>query len=131
MILEHEQWYFGYDQILKDCRPNGDQDGARTVLMLCNSDVDAMSSARILSYMLRSDGVHYQLLPCTCYSDLEDRLTDMVEAGGMDDVSSIVLFNFGAARNLSRLFERDLLQEGEVKIYVMDCRRPIHLANVY
>jgi len=133
MILEHEQWYFGYDQILKDCRPHGDRDGARTVLLLCNADVDAMSSARILSYMLRSDGIHYQLLPCTCYSDLENQLSNTVEAGGMDDVSSIILFNFGAARNLTRLYERNrnLLQEGAVKMYVMDCRRPIHLANVY
>ena len=136
MILEHEQWIFGYDQILKDCRPgsvsNNDYDGgARTALLLCNADVDAMSSARILSYMLRSDGVHYQLLPCTCYSDLEEQLSTMVDEGAMDDVSSIVLFNFGAARNLTKLYENDLLKEGSVKVYVMDCRRPIHLANVY
>ncbi|OEU16626.1 CDC45-like protein, partial [Fragilariopsis cylindrus CCMP1102] len=102
-----------------------------TALLLCNADVDAMSSARILSYMLRSDGIHYQLLPCTCYSDLERQLTNMVSEGGMDDVSSIVLLNFGATYNLTRLFGKQLLQDGAVKIYVMDCRRPIHLANVY
>jgi hypothetical protein len=49
----------------------------------------------------------------------------------MDDVSSIVLLNFGATYNLTRLFGKKLLQDGAVTIYVMDCRRPIHLANVY
>jgi len=132
MILEHEQWYLGYEQILKDCRRDKDNNnGSRTALLLCNADVDAMSSARILSYMLRSDGVHYQLLPCTCYSDLERQLTNMVKEGGVEDVSSIVLLNFGATYNLTRLFGKQLLQDGDVKIYVMDCRKPIHLANVY
>jgi cell division control protein 45 len=132
MLLEHEQWYLGYQKILKDCRRDKDNNnGSRTALLLCNADVDAMSSARILSYMLRSDGIHYQLLPCTCYSDLERQLTNMVSEGGMDDVSSIVLLNFGATYNLTRLFGKKLLQDGAVTIYVMDCRRPIHLANVY
>ena len=132
MLLEHDLWHMGYQQILKDCRHDKDNNnGSRTALLLCNADVDAMSSARILSYMLRSDGIHYQLLPCTCYSDLERQLTNMVSEGGMDDVSSIVLLNFGATYNLTRLFGKQLLQDGAVKIYVMDCRRPIHLANVY
>ena len=130
MILEHEQWYFGYDQILKDCRPSGDE-GARTALLLCNADVDAMSSARILSYMLRSDGVHYQLMPCKCYSDLEQKLSAMAREGTIDSISSVVLLNFGAAFNLTSLYEKNLLGEASTKIYVMDCRRPIHLANVY
>lgn len=132
MLLEHENWHLGYDQILKDCRRDKDNNnGSRTTLILCNADVDAMSSARILSYMLRSDGVHYQLLPCTCYSDLQRQLTNMVKEGSIEDVCSIVLLNFGARYNLTRLFGNQLLQDNLVKIYVLDCRKPIHLANIY
>jgi cell division control protein 45 len=134
MILEHEQWYFGYDQILKDCRPSGDDGdfdgGSKTALILCNADVDAMSSARILSYMLRSDGIHYQLLPCSSYGDLKERLSYMASQGATDDIRALVLLNFGAAFNLTSLYESELLLP-QTKTYVMDCRRPIHLANVY
>jgi len=128
MILEHEQWLFGYDQILKDCR---DDNGSKTVLLLCNADVDAMSCARIISYMLRSDGVHYQLMLCKCYSDLESTLTDMANEGTLESVSSVLLLNFGAALNLTQLFRPNLLQQEDHKIFVLDCKRPIHLANVY
>ncbi len=119
MILEHEQWCFGYDQILKDCRsPDA------TVLLLCNADVDAMSSARILSYMLRSDGIHYQLLPCHNYSQLLSTIKNNSE------VAALVLLNFGASYNLANLYQTQALPE-TTKTYVLDCRRPIHLANVY
>jgi cell division control protein 45 len=124
MILELEHWHLGYEQILTDCRA-GDDGSTKTALLLCNADVDAMACARILSYMLRSDGIHYQLLPCTNYSALEKHLSTIP----MEDVSSVVLLNFGAARNLTRLFDQHLHETS--KVYVMDCRRPVHLANIY
>ena len=138
MILEHSQWCFGYEQILKDCRPGDeteDADGAlsssssKAVLLLCNADVDAMSSARILSYMLRSDGLHYQLLPCQNYTDLKENLASRKE-DLQQEIRAVVLLNFGASYNLTRLYEEGYLQT-HTKIYVLDCRRPIHLANVY
>jgi cell division control protein 45 len=122
MILELDHWHLGYEQIVNDCRA-GEETG--TVLLLCNTDVDAMASARILSYMLRSDGIHYQLLPCSNYSSLHKHLS----TAPMDDVKAVVLLNFGAARNLTRLFEQVLTEQ--VKLYIMDCRRPVHLANIF
>jgi cell division control protein 45 len=122
MILNMEHWHFGYEQIVSDCRA-GDDGSPKTVLLLCNADVDAMASARILSFMLRSDGVNYQLLPCTNYTLLTKTLQDV------QDISAVVLLNFGAARNLTRLF--DELLPNSVKVYVMDCRKPVHLANIY
>ena len=130
MILEHGQWCFGYDQILKDCRPNEDDaSSSKSVLLLCNADVDALSSARILSYMLRSDGIHYQLSPCHNYSDLKERLLQMKDQLE-DEIRAVILLNFGAAYNLAALYQQQLLQE-PTKLYVLDCKRPIHLANVY
>ena len=83
-----------------------------------------MAAARILSYILRSDGVSYQLRPCWTYSSLEGMLEEA------DDCKAILLLNLGASRNLTKLFRPSLLQE-ETKVYVMDCRRPVHLANVH
>lgn len=119
MILQLENWYLGYSQILTDCR-----DG-RSALILCNADVDAMSAGRILSYMLRNDAVPHQLLPCMSYSQLQKRVQD-----NNQDVTAIVLLNMGATRNLTHLFEESL-DPASTKLYVMDCRRPVHLANIH
>ena len=102
MILERHNWHLAYEQIQKDCLPDGNGErGKRSVLLLCNADVDAMSSARILSYMLRADSISYQLLPCTCYSDLTQQLSSV----SLEDISSIILFNFGASKNLTTLYD--------------------------
>lgn len=140
MLLEMPSWFAGYEQILKDCRPGRYNGGAtKTVLILCNGDVDALSSARILTYMLRSDGIPYILLPCFSYRGLEERLramgggSDGSSASTLDDVRALVLLNFGAERNLTRLWKEEglLPNDSEMTLYVMDCRRPIHLANVH
>lgn len=124
MLLFPEHWHFGYEQIKTDCQVNEE---GQSVLLLCNADVDAIASARIVSYMLRSDGIHYQLLPCTNYAALKKHLRSVQ----LDTVRAIVLINFGASRNLSKLLEEaEGLQEG-TKVYVLDCRRPVHLANVH
>jgi len=176
MLLDLPQWHAGYERILEDCRPkNGgferddddedddDDDGSTTksVLILCNGDVDALASARILTYMLRSDGIPYHLLPCFSYQSLEVQLRAMAGGGNggnsgtgddeddglstLDDVRAVVMLNFGASKNLTRLFRKDDGSGGGVfssssssvafskltTVYVMDCRRPVHLANVH
>ncbi len=124
MLLFPEHWHFGYEQIKTDCQA---AEEGQSVLLLCNADVDAIAAARILSYMLRSDGVHYQLLPCTNYTALEKHMRTIQ----LESVRAVVLFNFGAAKNLNRLFEVHQNLPESTKVYVMDCRRPVHLANVH
>ena len=124
MLLYPENWHYGYEQITADCQTNEE---GQSVLLLCNADVDAMASARIVSYMLRSDGIHYQLLPCSNYAALDKHLRTVQ----LDSVRAIVLMNFGASRNLSKLFEEHEGLHENTKVYVLDCRRPVHLGNVY
>lgn len=77
MILEREQWHLGYASLLRDCRgqQSRENDAAASTsfndipsvgraLMIVHPDTDAMATARILSYMLRADGVPYQMRPC-------------------------------------------------------------------
>jgi cell division control protein 45 len=165
MLLEPENWYLGYSQIAKDCREpdRGDQQvSSSSCLILCRADVDAMAAARIWAYMLRNDGIAFQLHPCNSYSDLVRILSSAVVR---DDVRAVVLLNMGSCQNLTKLLfaprpqqpdhggaddddrrydesEADeennnsngmsppLLSLG-TKVYVLDCRRPVHLANVY
>ena len=119
MRLELEDWHVAYNQILSDCRQ-----GNGTALLLAHADVDSLAAARILAYMLRQDSVVYQLLPCTSFSRLEAILENQ-----SSDLRAVVLFNMGATRNLTRLFADGSMLEA--KIYVMDARRPVHLANVH
>ena len=125
MILQLENWYLGYTQILNDCRKEG------SALLLCNADADAISAARILTYMLRQDSISYQMLPCMSYSQLQKRINDNYSP----DLKALVLLNLGASRNLTRLFNDDefgqMLDPTNTKLYVMDCRRPVHLANIH
>eukprot|EP00977_Amphora_coffeiformis_P029741 scaffold42709_cov176-Amphora_coffeaeformis.AAC.1 len=134
MFLELDDWHVGYEQIVNDCRrPTDDTENGASVLILVNADVDALCSARILSYMLRADGVSYELRPCRSYQNLKEICSTLARDGLT--YRSIVLLNIGAHRNLTRLFEGNNDGEGlssdDMRIYVMDCRRPVHLANIY
>ena len=155
MILERDQWHLGYASLLRECRGsssssstlsnNNDNlfnDGApqnlnlegipsQTVgraLLLVHPDTDAMATARILSYMLRADGVPYQMRPCLGWERLKNVLCKVGvlppnnnedadneedendEEGIMNyienetDIRAVVLMNMGANRNLSKLF---------------------------
>mmetsp|Transcript_7450 Transcript_7450/g.16893 ORF Transcript_7450/g.16893 Transcript_7450/m.16893 type:complete len:897 (-) Transcript_7450:182-2872(-) len=88
MILEREQWHLGYASLLRDCRGTSsnnndplddllhDNHGIPSssvgrALLLVHPDTDAMATARILSYMLRADGVPYQMRPCLGWERLK------------------------------------------------------------
>ena len=122
MILELEDWHLGYDQIIKDTR--GSEVGS--VWVLCNADVDSLAAARILTYMFRADSIPYQLRPCWSYSSL----TSLLQKEDSTEIRALVLLNLGASRNLTKLFEENMLL-ADAKVYVMDCRKPVHLSNVH
>mmetsp|Transcript_25260 Transcript_25260/g.45441 ORF Transcript_25260/g.45441 Transcript_25260/m.45441 type:complete len:894 (-) Transcript_25260:174-2855(-) len=134
MILEREQWHLGYASLLRDCRGTGDAPAHDIVdipsvgraLLLVHPDTDAMATARILSYMLRADGVPYQMRPCLGWERLK-RILGRVgviapEDGNEDgnnneeegedknwvenetDIRAVVLMNMGANRNIAKLF---------------------------
>ena len=158
MILERDQWHLGYASLLRECRgsssttltnDNNFNDGApqnnlegipsQTVgraLLLVHPDTDAMATARILTYMLRADGVPYQMRPCLGWERLKnvlckvgvlpntndedgtsDNENEEEEEGIMNyienetDIRAVVLMNMGANRNLSKLFRHTQSQQ--------------------
>ena len=149
MILEREQWHLGYASLLRDCRSatsstnntnnnntaNLDSNNVtigRALLLVHPDSTDALATARILSYMLRADGVPYQIRPCLGLERLklilrsvgvispnngdnngeeefegniiEQHDTNNDGGGSVNDVRAVVLINMGANRNLSKLF---------------------------
>jgi cell division control protein 45 len=122
MILQIDDWYLGYDQIVKDAL--GSEVGS--VWILVNADVDALAAARIMTYMLRSDCIPYQLRPCWSYSSL----TNLLKSEESSEIRSLVLLNLGSSRNLTYLFDENMLMD-TARVYVMDCRKPVHLANIH
>lgn len=148
MRLEIDNWHLAYSQIVADCREN---EGS-SCLILCHADVDAMAAARIWTYMLRADGVSYQLLPCSNYAHLAQLLSSSASVV-QESVRSVLLLNLGATRNLSRLLfgprgggqqapsddDEDPtslpplppILSASAKVFVVDCRRPVHLTNLY
>ena len=169
MLLEQVNWILGYNQIRRDCSPNGGESNGGTVLMLCNPDADALCAARILSYSFRADGIPYQLRPCGGYARMlqilqsvspvnksnsnppsQDASSDWEDEDLFSNCSlrAVILLNIGATRNLDRLFfsptpildatsketgqvKPPLLNKKYTKVYVIDSRRPFHLANVH
>lgn len=146
MILEREQWHLGYASLLRDCRGSSsgntsssndannnimDIPSVGRALLIVHPDTDAMATARILSYMLRADGVPYQMRPCLGWERLKHVLgkvgvlpthhlpsknkddgdeTDNEEDNDANyianetDIRAVVLMNMGANRNLAKLF---------------------------
>jgi len=102
----------------------------RALLLVHPDSTDALATSRILSYMLRADGVPYQIRPCLGFERLKLILksvgclpppssnndnnngdnNNVVEeeyntGGATSDVRAVVLINMGANRNLSKLFQ--------------------------
>jgi cell division control protein 45 len=144
MILERDQWHLGYSSLLRDCRGSSTSHDTTTTtttsqqpmvgraLLLVHPDsTDALATSRILSYMLRADGVPYQIRPClgferlklilrsvgclprntaTTNNDDGNNNNNLVEEEEFyttttSDVRAVVLINMGANRNLSKLFQ--------------------------
>jgi cell division control protein 45 len=170
MILEREQWHLGYASLLRDCRGTSPSSSykdtavqqqsqpmaGRALLLVHPDSTDALATARILSYMLRADGVPHQIRPCLGFERLklilrsvsnchgennnnEDGNNNVVEEDFYDndgkrrsdqtcDVRAVILINMGANRNLSKLFPQ---QHANLRAYVFDNHRPYHLSNIH
>ncbi|KHN82402.1 Cell division control protein 45 -like protein [Toxocara canis] len=91
------------------------------VLVLVNSDVDALCAVRILMHLFACDDVAYSLVVVNGWDSLVRAVDEHAEQSHI-----AVLINCGANRALTSL---DLAPD--MKLYIIDSRRPLHLDNVY
>jgi cell division control protein 45 len=94
-----------------------------SVAILVAHDVDAISSCRMLSTLLRGDKIGYMIHSVVNYLQVVQRINEFVQS---DSIRTIFLINCGAVYNLPKLFG-----ESKMRCIVFDNHRPFHLANVY
>ncbi|KAJ0395018.1 hypothetical protein ATCC90586_002784 [Pythium insidiosum] len=127
MLWPREEFHAAYGQIKHD----GIQSGGTSILVLVALDVDALCACEILTGLFKADFLSYTLLPVRGYEDIlrirDTRLRDAEGNVKASDLRSVVMINCGAIVNVTQL----LLLPREVKCYIFDSHRPIHLANIY
>ncbi|GLE06921.1 hypothetical protein PINS_up016663 [Pythium insidiosum] len=127
MLWPREEFHAAYGQIKHD----GIQSGGTSILVLVALDVDALCACEILTGLFKADFLSYTLLPVRGYEDiLRIRDTRLRDADGnvkASDLRSIVMINCGAIVNITQL----LMLPRDIKCYIFDSHRPIHLANIY
>ena len=67
---------------------------ACSVMVLVASEVDAMASARMLTSMLRTDNIAYNLRPVANYSQIENLRSTIIS--DESDIKTIFMINCGA-----------------------------------
>ncbi|KAL7567800.1 hypothetical protein ACA910_000552 [Epithemia clementina (nom. ined.)] len=155
MFLEPERWNDAYAEILRECGGGGGRRPSRPVLVVvAATSVDAVCASRIWTYWMRADGIVYELLAADQWTLVQERLLSGTKGEESEYASfsyyygACLLFNMGATVNLTRLLSvpcppprhhtglDDVRMENvprklPCKIFVVDGRRPIHLANLY
>ena len=69
---------------------------ACSVMVLVASEVDAMASSRMLTQMLRTDNIAYNLRPVANYSQIESLRSTIISPDS--DIKTIFMINCGAVR---------------------------------
>lgn len=127
MLWPRAEFHAAYGQIKHD----GIKSGGCSVLILVALDVDALCACEILTSLLKGDFLSYSLLAVRGYEDIvrvrETRIRDAQGHERPSDVKSIVMINCGAIVNVMQL----LALPEDIKCYIFDSHRPIHLANIY
>ena len=129
MFLEPERWNDAYAEIVREC--GGSSEPRPALVVVAATSVDAVCASRIWTYWMRADGILYELLAADHWKVVQERLLTSSTLYG-----ACILLNMGATVNLARLLtagddEEDDGQTLPCKIYVIDGRRPIHLANIH
>lgn len=93
--------------------------------IFATADTDSLASVRILTTLLQTHNVRYDVSPVTGYAQLIAAATAVLD--GKTEPVSLVLVNCGGSVDVDELF--DLPPDSIVHIF--DSHRPYHLNNVY
>ncbi|MQL77797.1 hypothetical protein Taro_010220 [Colocasia esculenta] len=87
------------------------------------SDTDSLCTLKILTHILSSDSVRYSVYPVSSFSEIDKYAGRSLRSG-----SSVTLFliNWGCHRDLRRLLNLG----PQVRVFVIDSHRPVHLHNL-
>lgn len=88
------------------------------------SDSDSLCALKIITHILSSDSLRYSVYPVSSFNDI-GKITGLNLQSSSERIS-VVLINWGCHRDLHRLLKLGT----EVRIFVIDSHRPIHLHNL-
>ncbi|TYZ65771.1 hypothetical protein PybrP1_009972 [[Pythium] brassicae (nom. inval.)] len=127
MLWPRDEFHAAYAQIKHD----GIKSGGCSVLLLVALDVDALCACEILTSLFKTDFLSYSLLAVRGYDDImrvrEARIRDESGRVRASELRSVVMINCGAIVNVLEL----LALPPNMRCYIFDSHRPIHLANIY
>ena len=100
---------------------------ASAIIIFTSYEVDALSSTRMLTHLLKTENIYYSVHMVT---DQSSMLTIYEKYRQANDERIVIMMNCGATMNIPKLFG---LQRGgsNVRCFIMDNHRPFHLANIY
>ncbi|KAI0511972.1 hypothetical protein KFK09_012606 [Dendrobium nobile] len=88
------------------------------------SDSDSLCALKILTHILASDSLRYSVYPVSSFSDIENFAGLNIHSSR--ERTSLLLINWGCHRDLQRILKLG----SEVRVFVIDSHRPIHLHNL-
>jgi len=100
-------------------------DGGTSVVIFCSYEVDSLCATRILTGLLKSEGIIYKVIPVSGYTNLRKQVEKLKENR---ELRSIVFINNGGKFDLTSCWFAE--EETKVRAYVFDYHRPINHCNV-
>ncbi|PKU69705.1 cell division control protein 45 homolog [Dendrobium catenatum] len=88
------------------------------------SDSDSLCALKIMTHILASDSLRYSVYPVSSFSDIENFAGLNIHSSR--ERTSLLLINWGCHRDLQRILKLG----SEVRVFVIDSHRPIHLHNL-
>ncbi|KAG0488695.1 hypothetical protein HPP92_007506 [Vanilla planifolia] len=88
------------------------------------SDADSLCTLKIITHILSSDSLRYSVYPVSSFNDVEKYAG--LNLHSSKESISLLLINWGCHRDIRRF----LKVSPEVRIFVIDSHRPIHLHNL-
>ncbi|EGG16230.1 cell division cycle protein 45 [Cavenderia fasciculata] len=122
MVLTNPSRFLDIYNLLKD---DALAQGCETVLILVARDCDSIAACRILSEILKSDNISFNVKPVASYNDLE-KVNESLLAGN-EELRTIVMINCGGNIDIGEVFTN--LIDGQL-VYIIDSHRPYHPNNV-
>ncbi|RKP13698.1 CDC45-like protein-domain-containing protein [Piptocephalis cylindrospora] len=124
-FIEPDRHAQAYERIREDAANSF----STSVLLLVANDPDALCAARILTHLLKEDFIPHQIRPVSGYMDVVREAQELILPN--PEITSIVMLNCGGLADIHSILQLDEHRMDRRTVYVCDCRRPIHLTNLF
>ncbi|EGC39154.1 hypothetical protein DICPUDRAFT_27471 [Dictyostelium purpureum] len=119
MVLTSDNKFSEIYDIIKNDSLHGE-----SVLILVARDCDSISACKILTEILKSDSISYNIKPVSGLEDLENVDISLLEN---EEIKSIIMINCGGNLDITTVFSN---LTAEQVVYIFDSHRPYSIENI-